>query len=209
MFTGLIESLGCVVDNHSSDAGRRLTIATEFENMVAGESIAVNGVCLTVLPEIKCGNETTGSIVLFDVSPETLSLTTLNQLTSGEPVNLERALCVGSRMGGHYVSGHVDTTATIQSVRAEGEYVEMKIGDFGVNPSSFIMPKGSITLDGVSLTINQVIHDSITVMLVPHTLAMTTLSSSKIGRAVNVEFDYLARMIAHQLANMMPRSSIL
>jgi riboflavin synthase len=209
VFTGLIESLGVVVDNHASGNGRRLRVETSFEALVSGESIAVNGVCLTVLPDIESMTEKSGSIISFDVSPETLNLTALSHLESDAPVNLERSLLVGSRMGGHYVSGHVDTTAHIQTMRVDGEFVEMTIGDFGVNPSAFLLPKGSITLDGVSLTINQVTQDCVMVMLVPHTLAMTTFGTSTMGRVVNVEFDYLARMIAHQLSMIMPQSNIL
>lgn len=192
MFTGLIETLGRVVDNQPLQFGRRLIIDAAFEGVQSGESIAVNGVCLTVLPE--------HAQLSFDVSPETLRLTALGVLQPGQCVNLERALLAGSRMGGHYVSGHVDTMASILSVRLEGEFVELTVGDFGMNAAPFLLPKGSITLDGVSLTINTMTQDSASVMLVPHTLAMTTLGSAMVGQRINVEFDYLARVIAHQLA---------
>lgn len=192
MFTGLIETLGRVVDNLPLESGRRLIIDAAFEGVQPGESMAVNGVCLTVLPDQEKPS--------FDVSPETLRLTSLGTLQPGQLVNLERALLAGSRMGGHYVSGHVDTMARVLSVRSEGEFVELSVGDFGMHAKPFLLPKGSITLDGVSLTINTVVQDTVTVMLVPHTLAMTTFGSAIVGQRINIEFDYLARIIAHQLA---------
>ncbi len=201
MFTGLIESLGRVVDNQLLQSGRRLTIDAVIDDLQPGESIAVNGVCLTVLPFQEKPS--------FDVSPETLRLTTLGELKPGQSVNIERALLAGSRMGGHYVSGHVDTMASVRSFHSEGEFVELSIGDFGMHAMPFLLPKGSITLDGISLTINTVVKDTISVMLVPHTLGMTTFGSVNVGQRVNVEFDYLARIIAHQMANMniMPRTT--
>ena len=192
MFTGLIESFGKIIDNRLSQTGSRLVIHANLEAVQPGESIAVNGVCLTVLPS-------EGDYLVFDVSPETLKLTTLGRLTQGRSVNLERALEVGTRMGGHYVSGHVDTTASVQSICPWGDFVELTFSNFGIQGTPYLWPKGSITLDGVSLTINSVDKDSMTVMLIPHTLAMTTLSDLKDGARVNVEFDYLARIIAHQL----------
>lgn len=194
MFTGLIESVGQIIDNRLTKMGRQLVVQANFEAIQPGESITVNGVCLTVLPSEE-------EHLTFDLSPETLKLTTLGQLTQGQSVNLERALLAGTRMGGHYVSGHVDTLAYVQSVNPLGEFVELTLGDFGVHAMPYLWPKGSITLDGVSLTMNTVDsnNNSMTVMLVPHTLAMTTLADLKEGARVNVEFDYLARMIAHQL----------
>ena len=199
MFTGLIETLGRVVDNQPLQSGRRLIIETAFDAVQPGESIAVNGVCLTVLLDKEKPS--------FDMSPETLRLTTLGELKPGQSVNLERALLAGSRMGGHYVSGHVDTRASVLSARSEGEFVKLTIGDFGMHAAPYLLPKGSITLDGVSLTINTVVQSTISLMLVPHTLAMTTFGSVIVGQRVNVEFDYLARIIAHQLANMMPNTA--
>jgi riboflavin synthase len=192
MFTGLIESFGKIIDNRLSQTGSRLVIHANLEAVQPGESIAVNGVCLTVLPSEE-------DYLVFDVSPETLKLTTLGQLIQGQSVNLERALEVGTRMGGHYVSGHVDTTAIVQSICPLGDFVEMTFSDFGIQAKSYLWPKGSITLDGVSLTINSVDKECMAVMLIPHTLAMTTLSDLREGTRVNVEFDYLARIIAHQL----------
>lgn len=192
MFTGLIEMQGTVIS-----AGRHLVIGAKFSETRAGESIAVNGVCLTLLP-----NELAEQGQLaFDLSPETLSITTLGQLQIGAKVNLERAVMAsGARMGGHYVSGHVDTTAIVKSVLHLEDFVEIIVSQFGIPAAAYLVAKGSITLDGISLTINDVSDDQITIMLVPHTLAMTTFRDIRVGQCVNVEFDYLTRIIAHQLS---------
>ena len=194
MFTGLIEKRGTVVRNEPKALGHRLIIDAAFERIAVGESIAVDGVCLTVLP----GD---GSQLAFDVSPETRALTTLGDLVVGQEVNLERAMSATSRFGGHYVSGHVDTTACLHSLRPVGDYIEMIVGDFRTNAKPYLLSKGSITLHGVSLTINEVTADEeISLMLVPHTLSVTTLGRVLVGQRLNVEFDYLTRIIAHQVA---------
>ncbi len=128
-----------------------------------------------------------------------LRLTTLGQLRAGMSVNLERAMLASARFGGHYVSGHVDTTARLKAITPIGDYVELVVGDFATCASMYLLPKGSITLEGVSLTINAVNEDNIKLMLVPHTLAKTTLGQLDIGQRLNVEFDYLTRIVAHQL----------
>ena len=192
MFTGLIEAQGLVISNTQQDVANRLLIRAHFDALQAGESIAVNGVCLTLLPDFSQG-------LAFDVSPETLNRTHLRQLSPGQSVNLERSMLAASRFGGHYVNGHVDTTACIQSIRHVDDYVEMSIGGFAACDTIYLLPKGSVTLDGVSLTINTVFEDCIGVMLVPHTLSHTSLGLSRVGDCLNVEFDYLTKIIAHQL----------
>lgn len=194
MFTGLIEKRGEVLCNQSQSGMNRLSIRASFPDLQAGESIAVNGVCLTLLPN------TSENELLFDVSPETLSLTTLRQVRAGDEVNLERALLPTTRYGGHYVSGHVDTTASLLDVTHSADCIEMSVGGFSREDMRFLLPKGSITLDGVSLTINRVKERCVVLMLVPHTLAVTTLGGLSVGHRVNIEFDYLARVVAHQLA---------
>lgn len=193
MFTGLIEARGEVMGNQPRAGGHRLVIRTPFEGVLAGDSIAVNGVCLTALLD-----EETDALA-FDVSPETLQLTTLGSCRVGEAVNIERAMLASTRFGGHYVSGHVDTTACLNAITVMDDYTAIGVSDFGVAAKRYLLPKGSIALDGVSLTINTVEKDSITVMLVPHTLSVTTLGRWHVGQRVNVEFDYLARIVAHQL----------
>ncbi len=195
MFTGLIEAQGVVIANTEYDVANSLLIRAHFDQLQAGESITVNGVCLTLLPDFSQG-------LAFDVSPETLKLTNLGQLKPGQGVNLERAMLATTRFGGHYVNGHVDTTASLQSVKPVGDYVEMIIGGFAACDTIYLLPKGSITLDGVSLTINTLCDGCISVMLVPHTLAHTTLGHMCVGDRLNVEFDYLTRIVAHQLGSL-------
>ncbi|MGM9453026.1 riboflavin synthase [Legionella bozemanae] len=192
MFTGIIEKKGTVISNSNHDGAHRLVISSAFEQLQIGESIAVNGVCLTLLP-----SEDTK--LCFDVSPETLSRTTLGELRVGDEVNLERAMLASTRFGGHYVSGHVDAIAQIHSINHINEFVEVELSGFDANAILYLIPKGSITVEGVSLTINSVVNQSIKLMLVPHTLLNTTLNFLKPGQKVNIEFDYLTRIVAHQL----------
>jgi riboflavin synthase len=193
MFTGIITHQAEVMSNTSQSTGHRLMLKSPLTALVMGESIAVNGVCLTLCEE----NE---GVAAFDVSPETLDLTTLGGLLEGQVVNLERALMASDRMGGHYVSGHVDTTATILSIEPHGEYICCHIGEFKIPAGSFLVTKGSITVDGVSLTINKATTNEIELMLIPHTLTRTSLAHLKAFDTVNIEFDYLTRIVAHQLA---------
>ncbi|MFA6303723.1 MAG: riboflavin synthase [Legionella sp.] len=192
MFTGIIEQTGTVVSNDVADGVSRLVIAADFTQISAGESIAVNGVCLTVLPN-------KGSHLSFDISRETISVSTLGNLKVGDVVNLERAMLATARFGGHYVSGHVDATAKVGSIQILDEFTEMTLVEFPVESEWYLLPKGSITVEGVSLTINVVKNKTVTLMLVPHTLSNTTLGLVKVGQSVNIEFDYLTRIIAHQV----------
>ena len=192
VFTGLIEKKGKVISNVARDSSHKLAIESPFAAVQVGESIAVNGVCLTLLPS-EAGE------LHFDISPETLNLTTLAQLKSGSFVNLERAMAATTRFGGHYVSGHVDTTALIHSIHSLDEFIEMELTGFSPHSMLYLIPKGSITVEGVSLTINAVVDQKIKLMLVPHTLLQTTLGVLEVGQRVNIEFDYLTRIVAHQL----------
>jgi riboflavin synthase len=195
MFTGIIECQGQVISNHPNDIANRLVISSPIKDPQIGESIAVNGVCLTLVTA-EDGN------LHFDVSPETLRLTTLGLLSSNHQVNLERAMSATHRFGGHYVSGHVDGKAKVKSLKPLGEYIELVIHGFSAEEMLYLIPKGSVAIEGVSLTINSVQDDSISLMLIPHTLLHTTLHLLKIGQEVNIEFDYLTRIIAHQLKLM-------
>lgn len=197
MFTGLVQSRGKVIENIPliGNQAHRLALATDIANFQLGESIAINGVCLTVVKfdKLHC---------LFDVSQETLSCTNLGDLQAGAFVNLERAMSASERFGGHYVTGHIDTTARIQTLEQVGDYLKIEVGEFALASSMlYLVPKGSVTLDGVSLTINTVQKESISIMLIPHTLAETTLGQAAVGSILNVEFDYIARIVAHQLRN--------
>jgi riboflavin synthase len=192
MFTGIIEKKGLIVSNSHHNGANRLVISAIFPELQVGESIAINGVCLTLLPS-------EDHHLNFDLSPETLNKTTLGHLNPGDEVNLERALCASSRFGGHYVSGHVDALATIQSIKSINEFIELELNGFDPKDMMYLIPKGSITVEGVSLTINSVSKQTIKLMLIPHTLLNTTLSSLKVHQKVNIEFDYLTRIVAHQL----------
>ncbi|MDR3633699.1 MAG: riboflavin synthase [Isosphaeraceae bacterium] len=193
MFTGLVETLGRVERVEEEGAGRRLTLEWPglIEPLALGESIAVNGCCLTV---VRAEGPT------FDVQagPETLLRTNLGTAHPGDPLNLERALRVGDRLGGHFVQGHIDTTATLRTRRPEGEWEFLS---FAIDPSwtPYMVPKGSIAVDGVSLTLVTVEPDGFSVMLIPHTLAVTTLGTLTPGDRVNVETDMLARHVAKLL----------
>jgi riboflavin synthase len=192
VFTGLIETKGKVLSNQNGEGSNRLTLSSSLEQLQWGESIAVNGVCLTLLASEK-------GTLNFDLSPETLRVTSLAQLEAGDWVNLERAMLASTRFGGHYVSGHVDALAQVQAMHSMGEYIELQLGGFDAAAMLYLIPKGSITVEGVSLTINAVVDQSIQLMLIPHTLQQTTLGQTEVGQLVNIEFDYLTRIVAHQL----------
>jgi riboflavin synthase len=196
MFTGLVAALGQVAQVVEEGPGRRLTLVwpglAKAEPLVLGESVAVNGCCLTVVAVAPGG--VAGA---FDVQagPETLLRTNLGGLRVGDRVNLERALRVGDRLGGHFVQGHVDTTAVLRERRPEGEWEFLA---FAIDRAwtRLMVPKGSIAVDGVSLTLVTVESEGFSVMLIPHTLAATTLGSLRPGARVNIEADMLAKHVA-------------
>ncbi len=192
MFTGLVESLGKIERAVAEDGGgRRFLIrwpaAWLSDPFQLGESIAVNGCCLTVV----AATDDTFSV---QAGPETLDRTNLNAKSAGDRVNLERALKAGARLGGHFVQGHVDTTAMLLDRRPDGEWEFLA---FAIDPvwTPLMVPKGSIAVDGVSLTLVDVGPDAFSVMLIPHTLAMTTLGALGVGDRVNVEVDILAKHV--------------
>jgi riboflavin synthase len=188
MFTGIILHTGSIDAFERRSNGARLRIrTTDPEPFTRGESLAVNGVCLTVLPE---GD---GSLVA-DVSDETLSCTTLGSLTAGVRVNVERALALGDRMGGHLVQGHVDTVGTLISITSEGEFAVYR---WSV-PSEYadlVVAKGSIAVDGVSLTIVDPDGETFGAALIPETLRRTNLGTASIGEDVNLELDMIAKYV--------------
>jgi len=191
MFTGLVETTGTVRASIRRAAGVEIEIHAGLDGVVTGDSIAVNGACLTATRVASAG-------FCADVSTETLRATTLGDLAAGSVVNLERAVRVGDRLGGHIVTGHVDATTTVQSVRSVGEYLEVW---FALPPehAALVAAKGSVALDGVSLTVNCVEATRFSVMLIPHTLSATNLSGLGVGRVVNFEADTVARYVARQL----------
>lgn len=193
MFTGIIEHCGEILSCTPTKTGYQMRLRARFAEPKLGESVAVNGICLT----LTCARD---DVLEFDISPETHACTNSRYLKPGMRVNLERALDAHGRFGGHYVSGHVDTTARVVSFEESGAYWNLVVGDFNPDAKPFLLPKGSITLDGVSLTINRVAEEGIELMLVPHTIANTTFQSLAVGQLLNVEFDYITRVIAHQLS---------
>jgi riboflavin synthase len=197
MFTGLVAAVGRIESLTPLDGGLRLAIATQAltadaEPLVPGESIAIAGACLTVAQIDAAG-------FIADVSGETLRLTTLSRLIAGDPVNLERALRAGDRLGGHLVSGHVDGMARLRAIDADGLSQRYRF-DLPEPLRRYAAVKGSIAVDGVSLTINTVDDGGFGVNLIPHTLAHTTLGALRAGDKVNIEVDQVARYVDRLLA---------
>lgn len=194
MFTGLITDLGRVAAREPLEKGVRFEIETNYpmEEIAPGASIACNGACLTVV-------EKGADRFAVDVSAETLDKTTLGDWQPGRRVNLERSLKVGDELGGHLVSGHVDGVAEIAGRRPDGEATR-----FTVKPPAdlthFVASKGSVALDGVSLTVNEVEDSGFGVCIIPHTLAETTFGTLQPGDRVNIEIDMLARYVARLIA---------
>jgi len=194
MFTGIISDVGQIVDIASSGELRRLRIASAYDagTILIGASIANSGACLTVVGVEPRGE---GSALAFDLGAETLAVTTLGQWRAGGSVNLERSLKVGDELGGHMVSGHVDGIAEILSRR---DFDGMAHFRFRApkDLSKFIAVKGSVALDGTSLTVNVVEGDTFEVLLIPHTLKVTTWGERQTGDTVNIEVDQMARYAA-------------
>lgn len=192
MFTGIVEKTAQILSVTTQGNGIRLTINTGWHDIQCGESICVNGTCLTALGDADQAE--------FDISPETLDRTTFSQLNQGDWVNLERSMPANGRFSGHYVTGHIDTRAKLIDVSQSGEYSVMTLSLLEDKQATwYLIPKGSITVNGISLTINHVKETLIEVMIIPHTLVRTNLSNLTIGQLVNIEFDYFAKIIAHQV----------
>jgi riboflavin synthase len=188
MFTGLIESVGHVDDVVVADAGVRLRVRTALAPEVRpGDSLAVNGVCVTAVTA-------DGGIVRADLGPETVRLTTLGGLRADQPVNLERALQADSRFGGHLVQGHVDGTAELTGIRTEGDARWLTFG-FDEALAVYVIAKGSIAVDGVSLTVAALRCDEFDVMIVPFTWDCTNLRALRSGDRVNLECDMVGKYV--------------
>jgi riboflavin synthase len=194
MFTGIVEGIGKVESLRSSSGGtRRLTVKTDLAvgKLPIGASIAVNGACLTMVAR-RSGRPSSFSA---DIGPETLACTTLGGLVAGARVHLEPALRLGDAMGGHMVSGHVDGTGVVATATRQGATLALSV----TAPESvvpYLLAKGSIALDGVSLTVNRVAGANFEVLLIPHTLAATLLGELRPGRQVNLEADMIAKQVA-------------
>jgi riboflavin synthase len=188
VFTGLVEEVGSLRARAPRGPGARVEIGCALGPLVLGESIAVDGVCLTVDVITKGGFEA-------DCSHETLARTTLGALALGGRVNLERAVAVGQRLGGHIVSGHVDGTGVVAEARRVGDAIHVAF-TMPRDLARYVAEKGSICVNGVSLTVNAVQGDRFTVVLIPHTQSKTTLDALAAGDRVNLEVDVLARYVA-------------
>ncbi|HEX5565092.1 MAG TPA: riboflavin synthase [Sporosarcina sp.] len=189
MFTGIIEEIGIVRGIHAGQNSMRLTIECKkvLEDVRKGDSIAVNGVCLTV-------SNYTSSQFVADVMPETVKATTLYELKAGSPVNLERAMAANGRFGGHFVSGHVDGVGEVVSIRKHENAIYMDIA-LATELLNYVIPKGSIAIDGTSLTVFDVTDDTVTISLIPVTQQDSILGQKNRGALVNVECDMLAKYI--------------
>lgn len=194
MFTGLIEATGTLVSLRRGNdrAVLQVTAALPLQEIRIGDSIAVNGACLTV-------TAMQGQQFSFDVSPETVDRTTFATLAPGSQVNLERALCFGGRLDGHLVTGHIDCVARLASKMRHGNAVLLSF-NLPKEHARMLVEKGSVAVDGISLTVNSVSDDGFSVSIIPHTLEKTTLHALIPGAAVNIETDiigkYLARLTA-------------
>ena len=192
MFTGLIEAVGAIADVARTATGRRLRIDTALAAaLTPGDSLAVNGVCLTVVA-------VDGSSVQADVSPETARVTTLGAARAGSVVNLERPLRADGRLGGHFVQGHVDAPGRVEEIREEGDSHWITV-QYPSQLERYIVRKGSIAVDGVSLTVAGVDALRFDVQIIPFTWAHTNLSGLHSGDAVNLECDVLAKYVARAL----------
>ncbi len=193
MFTGIVEDSGTVRSVQPAGAVVRLAIEThlDLEDTSLGDSIAVNGVCLTVTAKAP-------SLVSFDVGPESLRVTSLARARPGARVHLERALRLQDRLGGHLVLGHVDGTGTLKARAQEGDTLKLLVGA-PPDVLRLCIPKGSICLDGVSLTLNEVLDDAFSVWLIPHTLERTCLGERQVGDVLNLESDVIGKYVERLL----------
>lgn len=195
MFTGLVEGQGKVAAIVSEGDAIRLDISLPDEigsGLGIGDSVSINGCCLTVI-------ELADGTAAFQAGTETLSKTNLGKLSDGHPVNLERSLPVDGRLGGHFVQGHVDGVGEVAEIDRDGEWVTMWFR-VPVELAKFLVPKGSVAVDGISLTVVEVKDDRFSVALIPHTLEVTTLGIRDIGHPVNIETDILGKYVERLLA---------
>jgi len=194
MFTGIIQDVGEIdrIERAGGAASIWIKTGLDTSDFLYGESISVSGVCLTL-------TEVRGNRFRVDVSSETLARSSLDKATPGARVNLERALRAGDRFGGHFVLGHVDGMARVKKIRTEGDYVRMEL-DADREIMKYMVPKGSVAVDGVSLTVNEVRPGGFSMMLIPTTLKETTLTFRKPGDTVNIEADIIGKYIENFLA---------
>jgi len=202
MFTGIIEEIGIVksVTKGAKSFSMLITADVVASGLKTGDSVNTNGACLTVTSPGK-------DSFTVDVMPETMRKTNLGSLKQGSPVNLERALQLSSRLGGHLVSGHIDGTGLIRKLKKEDNAVWITV-KAGAEILRYIIPKGSVSIDGISLTVVHVDEDSFDVSLIPHTMTVTTLHDKKAGDTLNIECDMIAKYIEKITGNPGPGSGL-
>ena len=196
MFTGLVEETGLIEKlEHTSAGGVRLSLRAPMieAGVHLGDSVAVNGCCLTVAAH-------GAGTLQFDLLQETLARTSLGAAASGSTVNLERALAAGGRLGGPFVQGHIDGTAEILRIQPSGADVRLEVA-LPLEGARYLVPKGSIAVDGISLTVAELREDRFVLWIIPHTLAATNLGSRRAGDRVNLEYDLLAKYVERMLAH--------
>lgn len=192
MFTGLVEAVGDIRERSATDGGYRLRIRCPFASTLSlGDSLAVNGVCLTVIAA-------SSTEVQADIGPETVRVTTLGALAPGTKVNMERPLRADSRLGGHFVQGHVDGVGVIHALRQESDFVWLTVG-FPRELAPFIVYKGSIAVDGISLTVARLGGDRFDVQIVPFTMDHTNLQTARSGDRVNLECDMVGKYVVRAM----------
>ena len=192
MYTGIIEQSGRLADVQAHGQNLKIKVESQFDDLMMGESIAVDGICLTVAGFGK-------NVFYCDLSPETLKLTTAKNFQVGQKVNLERSLRLGDRMGGHWIYGHVDHTAIVEKILDQDGFRFVRINcEANANSLNYLIHKGSITVNGVSLTLNALDHQGFELMLIPETLAITNLAELNVGDLVNIEIDWMSKLIVRQ-----------
>ncbi|WP_423063727.1 riboflavin synthase [Candidiatus Paracoxiella cheracis] len=192
MFTGIVDHCGEILSVQRESDRARIWVQCQFNGLQLGESIAIDGGCLTVV-DIK------PNAFACEISPETMRLTISQQYENSQRVNLERALLINDRLGGHLVSGHIDQMIFVDSLQPHNEFLEMRFKGINLDNYSYLVQKGSVAVNGVSLTVNEIIQDGFSLMLIPHTLERTNLHALKEGQSVNIEFDLVAKMISKQI----------
>ncbi|MCX7124723.1 MAG: riboflavin synthase [Gammaproteobacteria bacterium] len=188
MFTGIVDHCGVITKISNLSNAIQLSISNQFVDLVLGESICVDGVCLTVTSLEK-------NCFKCDLSPETMHLTNAKNYLLGTTINLERSMRLSDRLGGHIVTGHVDGVLKINRFEKQNEFVLCEFSEIQNQHDFLLTPKGSVCINGVSLTINTVDKNSFSVMLIPHTLERTNLHKLKLGDFINVEYDYFAKLV--------------
>jgi riboflavin synthase len=194
MFTGLVEDVGKITGLHRGDRSLVLTVGTKLpvRAMKLGASIAVNGACLTVVKKGRAD-------FVVDVSPETLRCTNLEKLRAGSLVNLERPMRLGAALGGHLVTGHVDGSATVTEIAGKGEFTFFKFR-MPETLGALLVPKGSVAVDGISLTVNECSRRHFSVAIIPFTLRHTNLRTRRVGDKVNIETDLIGKYVENFMA---------